>query len=125
LAFFQSAASTSVEIQGRSIVEVGKEREFRGKKGQNKEGWRFLSCLPLFPFLRCLPKSPTHANALVCRDGTLGEDACRIRKVMAALRNSVRYVLKDVVAPSLAAAVRKVTHGLDLAFHLLGLPQLE
>jgi hypothetical protein len=64
------------------------------------------------------------------RDVTLGEDASRIRKgvapqVMAALRNSVVYVLKDVVAPSLAAAVRQVNNCLDLAFNLLGLPQLE
>lgn len=64
------------------------------------------------------------------RDVTLGEDASRIRKgvapqVMAALRNSVVYVLNDVVAPSLAAAVRKVNNCLDLAFKLLGLPQIE
>lgn len=64
------------------------------------------------------------------RDVTLGEDASRIRKgvapqVMAALRNSVVYVLKDVVAANLAAAVRKVNNCLDLAFNLLGLPQLE
>lgn len=64
------------------------------------------------------------------RDVTLGEDSSRIRKgvapqVMAALRNSVVYVLKDVAAPSLAAAVRKVNNCLDLAFNLLGLPQLE
>jgi len=64
------------------------------------------------------------------RDVTLGEDASRIRKgvapqVMAALRNSVMFVLKDVVAPNLAAAVRKANNCLNLAFNLLGLPQLE
>ena len=64
------------------------------------------------------------------RDVTLGEDGSRIRKgvapqVMAALRNSVVYVLNDVVAPSLAAAVRKVNNCLDLAFKLLGLTQIE
>lgn len=64
------------------------------------------------------------------RDVTLGEDASRIRKgvapqVMAALRNSVMFVLKDVVEPSLAAAVRKVNNCLELAFNLLGLPQPE
>jgi hypothetical protein len=44
---------------------------------------------------------------------------------MAALGNSVVYVRKDVVAANLAAAVRKVNNCLDLAFELLGLPQLE
>ena len=64
------------------------------------------------------------------RDVTLGEDASCICKgvapqVMAALRNSVMFVLKDVVAPNLAAAVRKANNCLDLAFKLLGLPRLE
>jgi predicted transposase YbfD/YdcC len=64
------------------------------------------------------------------RDMTLGEDASRIRKgvapqVMAALRNSVLHVLSDVVAPSLAAAVRSMGNCLSQALGLLGLPQLE
>ena len=86
----------------------------------------------------CLPKFPIPANIAACatpfrpyrREVTLGEDASRIRKgvapqLMAALRNRVVYVLNDVVAPSLAAAVRKVNNCLDLAFKLLGLPQIE
>lgn len=64
------------------------------------------------------------------RDVTLGEDASRIRKggapeVMAGLRNSVIQVLREVVAPSLAAALRKMNNCLSQAMSLLGLPQLE
>jgi predicted transposase YbfD/YdcC len=64
------------------------------------------------------------------RDVTLGEDASRIRKgvapqVMAALRNSVIHVLSDVVAPSLASAIRTMGNRLSQALELLGLPQLE
>lgn len=64
------------------------------------------------------------------RDVTLGEDQSRIRKgvapqVMAALRNSVIYVLKDVAAPSLAAAMRTMSNCFSKALDLLGLPQLE
>jgi hypothetical protein len=64
------------------------------------------------------------------RDVTLGEDASRVRKggapqVMAALRNSVLHVLSDVVAPSIAAAMRTMGNCLSQAFGLLGLPQLE
>ena len=64
------------------------------------------------------------------RDVTLGEDQSRIRKgaapqVMAALRNSVIYVLKDVAAPSLAAAMRTMSNCFAQALDLLGLPQLE
>jgi hypothetical protein len=64
------------------------------------------------------------------RDVTLGEDQSRIRKgvapqVMAGLRNSVIHVLSEVVAPSLAAAMRSMNNCLSRAFQLLGLPQLE
>ncbi len=64
------------------------------------------------------------------RDVTLGEDASRVRKgvapqVMAALRNGIIHVLSEVVAPSLAAAVRTMNNCLTQALDLLGLPQLE
>ena len=64
------------------------------------------------------------------RDVTMGEDASRVRKgvapqVMAALRNSVLHVLDEVVAPNLAAAMRKLNNCLSQALSLLGLPQLE
>ena len=64
------------------------------------------------------------------RDVTMGEDASRIRKgaapqVMAALRNSVIHVLSDVVAPSIAAAMRTMGNCLSKALKVLGLPQLE
>jgi hypothetical protein len=63
------------------------------------------------------------------RDVTLGEDASRIRKgsapqVMAALRSTVIYLAQEV-APSLAAAVRKLGNCFPQALSLLGLPQLE
>jgi predicted transposase YbfD/YdcC len=64
------------------------------------------------------------------RDVTLGEDASRIRKgtapqVMAALRNSVVHVLRDVAAPSMAAAMRTMGNCLSKALNLLGVPQLK
>jgi predicted transposase YbfD/YdcC len=64
------------------------------------------------------------------RDVTLGEDASRVRKgvapqVMAALRNSVLHVLSDVVAPSVASALRTMGNCLSQAIGLLGLPKLE
>jgi predicted transposase YbfD/YdcC len=64
------------------------------------------------------------------RDVTMGEDASRIRKggapqVMAALRNSVIQVLKDVTAPSLAAAMRTMGNCFSQALKVLDLPQLE
>ena len=63
------------------------------------------------------------------RDVTLQEDQSRIRKgsapqAMAALRNTVIH-LAQKVAPSLAAAVRKLGNCFHLALDLLGLPQLE
>jgi predicted transposase YbfD/YdcC len=63
------------------------------------------------------------------RDVTLGEDASRIRKgsapqVMAGLRNAVIHLAQEV-APSLAAAVRRLSNCFSQALGLLGLPQLE
>jgi predicted transposase YbfD/YdcC len=63
------------------------------------------------------------------RDVTLGEDASRIRsgsapQVMAALRNAVIHLAREV-APSLAAAVRRLGNCFCQALSLLGLPQLE
>lgn len=64
------------------------------------------------------------------RDVTRGADHSRVRKgvapqVMAGLRNSVLHVLSDVVAPSLASAMRRMSNCLSQALGLLGLPQLE
>jgi predicted transposase YbfD/YdcC len=64
------------------------------------------------------------------RDVSMGEDQSRVRKgvaaqVMAALRNSVIHALSAVVAPSLAAAMRRMSNCFDKALDLLGLPQLE
>ena len=64
------------------------------------------------------------------RDVTLGEDASRIRKgdapqVMAALRNSVLHVLSEVVAPSVASAIRSMGNRLSQALELLALPPLK
>jgi predicted transposase YbfD/YdcC len=64
------------------------------------------------------------------RDVTMGEDASRVRKggapqVMAALRNSILHVLSDVVAPSVASAMRTMGNCLAQALGILGLPQLE
>jgi len=41
------------------------------------------------------------------------------------LRNSVIHVLSEVVAPSLAAAMRTMGNCLSQGLSLLGLPQLE
>ncbi len=64
------------------------------------------------------------------RDVTLEEDASRVRKggapqVMAALRNGIMHVLSDVLAPSLAAAMRRMNNCLSQALDLLGLPQMK
>jgi predicted transposase YbfD/YdcC len=64
------------------------------------------------------------------RDMTMGEDASRVRKgvapqVMAALRNGIIHVLRDVAAPSLASAMRRMGNCLPQALGLLGLPQLK
>lgn len=63
------------------------------------------------------------------RDVTLGEDASRIRKgsapqVMAALRSAVIHLAQEV-APTLAAAVRKLGNCFPQALSLLGVPHLE
>jgi hypothetical protein len=63
------------------------------------------------------------------RDVTLGEDASRIRKgaapqVMAALRSTV-ITLAQEVAPTLAAAVRRLANCFSEPLALLGLPSLE
>jgi len=44
---------------------------------------------------------------------------------MAALRNSFIHVLSDVVAPSLASAMRTMGNRLSQALSILGLPQLK
>ena len=64
------------------------------------------------------------------RDVTLGEDQSRVRKgvapqVMASLRNSLIHILRDVVSPSLAAAIRTMNNCLSQAIRILGLPQHE
>ena len=64
------------------------------------------------------------------RDVTMGEDASRVRKgvapqVMAALRNSILYLLDDLVAPNLAAAMRRLNNCFSQALNFLGLPQVE
>ena len=64
------------------------------------------------------------------RDVTMAEDQSRVRKgvapqVMAALRNGVIHVLSEVVAPSLASAMRTMNNCLCHALSLLGFPQIE
>lgn len=64
------------------------------------------------------------------RDVTLGEDASRVRKgvapqVMAALRNTIIHALDEIVAPNLAAAMRRLNNCFSQALRFLGLPQLE
>jgi hypothetical protein len=64
------------------------------------------------------------------RDVTMGEDASRVRRgvapqIMAGLRNGIIHVLSEVVAPSLAAAIRTMNNCLSQALSLLGLSQLE
>ena len=64
------------------------------------------------------------------RDVTMGEDASRVRKgvapqVMAALRNGVIHVLSDLMAPSLASAIRTMGNCFSQALGILGLAQLE
>ncbi len=63
------------------------------------------------------------------RDGTLGEDACRVRKgsapqVLAAVRNAVIHLLAGVEADSRAAAIRRLNNHPEEALALLDLPQL-
>ncbi len=62
------------------------------------------------------------------RDGTLGEDACRVRtghapQVLAALRNAVAHLLAGVPADSNPAAIEALQVNPDLARRLIGIPQ--
>ncbi len=62
------------------------------------------------------------------RDGTLGEDGCRVRKgsgpqVLAAVRNAVIHLLAGVDASSCAAAIRRLNNRPEEALALLDLPQ--
>jgi hypothetical protein len=62
------------------------------------------------------------------RDGTLGEDACRVRtgsapQVLAALRNAVVHLLAGVPADSNPAAIEDLQVNPDRAKALLGVPQ--
>ena len=64
------------------------------------------------------------------RDLTMAEDASRVRKgvapqVLAALRNNIIYLLDDLVAPNLAAAMRRLNNCFFQALDFLGLPQVE
>lgn len=58
------------------------------------------------------------------RDGTLGEDACRVRtgaapQVLAGLRNAAVHLLHRVEAPSVAAATRRLACRVREAIRLL------
>lgn len=70
-------------------------------------------------------------NALhYVRDVTLGEDACRVRsgsapQVLAALRNTVVYLLTDVDAQSRPEAIEHLQIHPDEAQKLIGIPQCE
>jgi hypothetical protein len=64
------------------------------------------------------------------RDVTLGEDACRVRRgsapqVLAALRNGVVHLLREVPAESRAAAVERLSARPQEALRLIGLPAFE
>jgi predicted transposase YbfD/YdcC len=64
------------------------------------------------------------------RDVTLGEDGCRVRKgaapqVLAAVRKAVIHLLRNVAAPTKAAALRRLNARPREALALLNLPQLE
>jgi len=61
---------------------------------------------------------------------TLGEDACRVRSgsaplVLAALRNTVVYLLTDVNAESRPEAIEQLQPHPDEAKKLIGIPQRE
>ncbi len=64
------------------------------------------------------------------RDVTLGEDGCRVRRgsapqVLAAVRNAVIHLLREVEAPSRAAAIRRLNNHPEEALTLLSLPSLQ
>ena len=73
----------------------------------------------------------TIENELHCvRDVTLGEDARRVRsgnapQVLAALRNTVVYLLTDVDAKSRPEAIEQLQVHPDKAKKLIGIPQCE
>jgi hypothetical protein len=61
------------------------------------------------------------------RDETLGEDRCRVRKgnspqVLASLRNVAVHLLREMDAPSLAAAVRQLAADPGKSLELLNDP---
>ena len=61
------------------------------------------------------------------RDETLGEDRCRVRKgrspqVLASLRNVAVHLLREIDAPSMAAAVRQLAANPEEAMGLLNDP---
>ena len=70
-------------------------------------------------------------NALhYVRDVTLGEDACRVRsgsapQVLAALRNTVVYLLSDVDAKSRPEAIEQLQVHPEVAKKLIGVSQYE
>ncbi len=60
----------------------------------------------------------------------MGEDASRVRKVvapqvMASLRNSIIHVLRDTMANNLAAAMRIMNNSLSQALSFLGFDQCD
>lgn len=64
------------------------------------------------------------------RDGTLGEDGCRVRsgtapQVLAALRNALVHLYHRIDAPSVPAAIEYLQIHPDRARELLGIPQCE
>jgi hypothetical protein len=64
------------------------------------------------------------------RDVTLKEDACRVRRgsapqVLAALRNGVVHLLREVPAENRAAAVERLGARPQEALQLIGLPAFE
>jgi predicted transposase YbfD/YdcC len=64
------------------------------------------------------------------RDVTLGEDACRVRtgnapQVLAALRNTVIHLLRDVPADSRPAAIEQLNVTPDRALELIGIPPIQ
>ena len=64
------------------------------------------------------------------RDVTLGEDACRVRtgnapQVLAALRNTVIHLLRDVPADSRPAAIEQLTVTPNRALELIGIPPIQ
>jgi hypothetical protein len=64
------------------------------------------------------------------RDVTLGEDRCRVRtgtapQVLAALRNTVIHLLRDVPAESRPDAIEQLNRTPDRALELIGIPPIQ